>query len=921
MATRNRTGRRRSKGQSLPLIALMIVVLVAMVGLSVDVGNTFQEERQAVSAANAASIAGMNTVIRRGPSDTNRLVYESIINSLRANGVEIAPDGVPTGNLLRLDASYIDPQGKSLGTITPDGNKIPNNIGYIQVQVAGTVDTYFARVVGRSDLPIGASAYAGQCALGDGVYPIAVDKSLLDGTKFKKTEDLNGDSIPDANWKVIQSGPYRGYTSRQIFVHDGTQQPGSFGFLRWMEDTGQSGRSSSSSQELELSLTGFGNLAWGFEEAPEAQEGNGNQPADPNNPYPTRPGELNEGDWVYGTPGWKSGGNDGPIAEHIKVGTKMVLPIYDRAVGQGSGDQDGVRFHVVEFGSFVILDQNGDGGTNQGNGNGNGTKYFEMVYLGPALRQTTACQLSAVPPNDSDCCELKGDVSLWPEYQIIPNDTKPVQYMVVLDQSGSMSANFLGQCDKDGSNSTPPAQNYNNQPSRFWQCSNGPLYDTNGDGVGDTAVPANQRVTGTGTNYYWSNRDERRITVAKKALETLIRLTNMPGNAAYTTSYPDDQMALMWFTDVVQRSGNNETFVNGTAFTNQPDELVSKMWARTTGSDRWRTAGGTNGAAALYRAGLILDGAPKEIQHTNGKTYEYKQVVLFITDGVSNQFFHESRSDLRVTQSSSNTYSPGTHPCAQLGGLVIEDAECQTTKDGGVYTTTLNINGSNRQVGLDRPVTQAIKVSQDILQKNGYSVFVIALSDLPATGLASGVPSFPNYYRAVPNLVINGDGTTNVDTIVKDINEIVKDGICERGKDPDTTNRVTSGNFRPVLLPNNSTLNYPNVGIVTVRNSTTGQVYTTNIVADTDGKVSYKFAKVPPGIYSMTATLYYRHPNEPADINNRAYNDFWDDSKQTPSITVEVTNRVRTGSFLPSTQRNIDMRLRGNPCEGAGVQP
>jgi hypothetical protein len=343
------------------------------------------------------------------------------------------------------------------------------------------------------------------------------------------------------------------------------------------------------------------------------------------------------------------------------------------------------------------------------------------------------------------------------------------------------------------------------------------------------------------------------------------------------------------------------------------------MWARTTGSDRYRTAGGTNGAAALYRAGLILDGAPKEVVHTNGRTYEYKQVVLFITDGVSNQFFHESRTDLRVTQSDSSTYSPNTHACAQLGGLVIEDAECQTTKVGGVYTRTLNINGTNRQVGLDRPVTQAIKVSQDILQKNGYSVFVIALSDLPATGLASGVPSFPNYYRAVPNLVINDDGSTNVDTIVQDINEIVKDGLCERGKDPDTTNKVTSSNFRPVLLPNNTTLNYPNVGIVTVRNSTTGQVYTTNIVADTDGKVSYKFAKVPPGIYSMTATLYYRHPNEPADINNRAYNDFWDDSKQTPSITVEVSNKVRTGSFLPSTQRNIDMRLRGNPCEGAGI--
>jgi hypothetical protein len=242
MTPRSRMSRRRSKGQSLPLIALMIVVLVAMVGLSVDVGNTFQEERQAVSASNAASIAGMNTVIRRGASDTNKLVYDSIVNSLNANGIQIAADGVATGEQLRLEAIYIDPQGKPIGSVTPDGNKIPNNIGYIQVQLSGTVDTYFARVVGRSDLPVAASAYAGQCALGDGVYPIAVDKNLLDGTKFKKTEDLDGDTIPDNKWRVIQSGQYRGYTARQIFVHDGTQQPGSFGFLRWMEDTGQTGR-------------------------------------------------------------------------------------------------------------------------------------------------------------------------------------------------------------------------------------------------------------------------------------------------------------------------------------------------------------------------------------------------------------------------------------------------------------------------------------------------------------------------------------------------------------------------------------------------------------------------------------------------------------------------------------------------------
>ena len=238
---------------------------------------------------------------------------------------------------------------------------------------------------------------------------------------------------------------------------------------------------------------------------------------------------------------------------------------------------------------------------------------------------------------------------------------------------------------------------------------NGTLYDRNGDGVGDTAVT--DRGTGTGQTSYWGTRDERRITVAKKALATLVTLTNMPGNSGYNTAYPDDQMALLWFTDTVNRNGNNEVFVNGKNYTNDRDELIENLWDRTTSSrgDIYLSEGGTNGAAGLYRAFLVLNGMPKEVVHQASNTkYKYKQVVLFITDGVSNQFFHESLSNLRVTQSDQNTYANGS-PCRNLGSLVIEDAECQTTAVGG--TITRNVSGSN--VTLDRPVTQAVHVSQN----------------------------------------------------------------------------------------------------------------------------------------------------------------------------------------------------------------
>ncbi len=906
MAPRNRMGRRRAKGQSLPLIALMIVVLVAMVGLSVDVGNTFQEERHAVAAANAASIAGMNAVLRNsGGNGTSEQVYNSILASLNANGIEIATDGVPVGNQLILEASYIDPQGKPIGSITPNGGPIPANVGYVQVRLEGLVDTYFARVVGRPDLPIGATAYAGQCALGDGIYPIAVSQSLLDGNNFARPTVTNPDGTLEGNWRVIQSGPYRGYTAREVYVHTDSSRPGNFGFLRWKEDKGQMGTSATSKVELEASLRGSGNLSWGFDEAPEPNIPG--QTSDPDNPYPIRKGELNEGDWVWGTTGWMAGGQN-PIDEHIRNGTKMVLPIYDMAVGNGAN----VKFRIVGFGTFVILAADRTGND----------KSFDMVYLGPAVRQMMACQFDDVPVNDADCCELWGDVSLWPEYQIIPQNFKPVQYVVVLDQSGSMSANFNGQCDRG--NGTPPKQPFPTEPDRFWQCANGPLYDTDGDGVGDTPADNSTRVTGTGNTYYWNDRETRRITVAKRALETLIKLTHMPGNNGYDANFPPDQMALMWFTDSVQKNGNNETFAAqpnfpDRNFSSTPNELINKMWSRTTGSDIYRTQGGTNGAAALYRASLILNSAPSTIKH-NGVTYEYKKVVLFITDGVSNQFFHPDLSNLKVKQSDYSTYVKG-NPCYEayrsLQGLIIEDAECQSTYLGGTHKATVN----GKSVELDRPVTQAVKVSQDILQANGVQVYVIALSDLPSTGLAGGVSSRPETYFPVPFLETYADGSTNVDRVVTTINERITNDRCQPGKDPAPTNFVPASHFDPVTLVGGSSLTYPRVGIVRVQNTTTNTSYTTFIEADSSGRLTYRFAKVPPGIYTMTATVYYKHPNEPVGVSNRAYNDFFDGSQQVASISVEVSSKARVGSFLPATQKNIDMRLRGNVCAGAGTNP
>ena len=139
---------KRVRGQSIPLLALMIVVLIGMVALSVDVGRTFSEERRAVAAANAASLSAMNTYIRRPAGTTNTVIYDSIVNSLRSNGIDLANN--PN---IRMEAYYLNARGEPIeggAQITRDGTVAPDNVAYIQVNLEGEVDTFFARVVNQN---------------------------------------------------------------------------------------------------------------------------------------------------------------------------------------------------------------------------------------------------------------------------------------------------------------------------------------------------------------------------------------------------------------------------------------------------------------------------------------------------------------------------------------------------------------------------------------------------------------------------------------------------------------------------------------------------------------------------------------------------------------------------------------------------
>jgi len=545
----------------------MVVVLIAMVGLSVDVGNTFSQERRAVSASNAAAVAAMTTYLKHSASYniTDGMVYDSIVQSMAANGI-VAGDG--TNGTVNLSAYYLSVTGDPLPgrpTIALGrGQPVPSDVAFIQVKVDGKVDTSFARVVGQNNLPINATSHAGVCPVNSGIYPLAIDSGVITSNQFNSIGATTTGANPE--YKLLTSGKYAGYYQRRVYLKDGSAGTGNALWLRWTQGA-------TSESDIATSLAGSGNIDKGFKEA--SWPSGTTAPAG----YPVQPDSLSIGDWIWGNPGWKDANTKAAaLDQHIANTTSMILPIFDGSEMKGANPNVEVR--VVRLGAFVLINRSTD------------NSYLDMVFLGTPVLQYTACTVTPPPPASNNLY-LFGNVTFYPEYQIVPIQRDPVQYVVVLDESGSMSANFDGKCSATA-NVVPPSPIATE--ANQLQCANGP----------SSAGPVT--VTGTGPNYYWKTESERRIYVAKNALKRLIGLTNMPGNTSspyYDPTRPPDQMGVVWFTQTVQTAPSS----NIMGLSSTPGTLTSFIMNANSGNGTYRSEGGTNGAAGLYAAKQMYAGA------------------------------------------------------------------------------------------------------------------------------------------------------------------------------------------------------------------------------------------------------------------------------------------------------------------------
>jgi hypothetical protein len=375
-----------------------------------------------------------------------------------------------------------------------------------------------------------------------------------------------------------------------------------------------------------------------------------------------------------------------------------------------------------------------------------------------------------------------------------------------------------------------------------------------------------------------------------------VDLTNMPGNAGATTTRPYDKMGVVWFTANVPTSQTKD-------FSSVPADLKTFILNANNGNGSYRSQGGTNGAGGLYRASLMYGNPSAVATYTDatGKTRNYKRVVLFITDGVSNQFLDQNASDLLGGQSSDTTYPVGSY-CRGLASLVVESAQCQTSDVGGKYV-------KNKTTTWDRPVTQMTTTSANNLRNAtvNASVFVIALSSIPATGLKDGVASSTSYFFSAESLTTDTKtGKTNVDGIIDTINNKVTLGDCVPGPSGAVTGSVQTDQF----VNGTGGLSYPQVGTVAITGATT---LTAPIIAGKGGVLSYNFPSVPQGSYRLEAHLYYHHPLDPVGVM-REYSKIWSAGQALSDFTVDVSPSTQGTSFSQKIDQPLTLKLNGDVC-------
>jgi Flp pilus assembly protein TadG len=140
------------RGQVLVIFAILIVILIAFAGLTIDIGRQVAERRHVQTAADAAALAACQALID-GETDTAAATEAQLVAMANLQGS-------PAAATATIDSPPTYDDLDNSGTI--DAHELVSGIVIagttVRVAIFSTVETLLARVVGISSLETGAGA-------------------------------------------------------------------------------------------------------------------------------------------------------------------------------------------------------------------------------------------------------------------------------------------------------------------------------------------------------------------------------------------------------------------------------------------------------------------------------------------------------------------------------------------------------------------------------------------------------------------------------------------------------------------------------------------------------------------------------------------------------------------------------------------
>ena len=299
----------RENGQSIIVIALAVVVLLALVALVVDVGNAYAHRRMVQNATDAAALAGARRLAERsiGEPVLEIQVLNDIETYAEKNGLE--------REVVR--AWFISAEGERLETVDPWLGPAPGDAEGVEVWGDLPFSTYFAHLLGFPQLTAGTKAKAwvlfGPCN-SDNLFPVTVSTGTFTETA----------GIPEVG---------RVYTLWQDKL-----DAGNWGFLRWQDGSEACNYCQS---KAEVCCRSPGDCPQG----PDA----------PNltlNIDSLHSGNWQVGDWVCGAPGRNVAANNvlDALFPYVTDDRQVIIPLFDEKAGTGNR----MRFRIFAFAAFKL---------------------------------------------------------------------------------------------------------------------------------------------------------------------------------------------------------------------------------------------------------------------------------------------------------------------------------------------------------------------------------------------------------------------------------------------------------------------------------------------------------------------------------------------------------------------------------------